>query len=182
MNGAQHGAGRDDSKGFGAYRPARPGVLGLRGLLAAAGLAGAVALLLATFTTVVQVAIGAATKATASDLAASGWDRHGPALLVLAVLALWLLTRALRRSRVAMAGLAATGLAVLVIAMVSDRPHVHDTGAIADLYAEATANPGAGYYLETLGGALLLVSGGSLLVLGTMPSPTPTAAPRGRPS
>ena len=61
-----------------------------------------------------------------------------------------------------------------------DRPHVHDTGSVGEVYTEATANPGTGYYLETLGGVLLLLSGGALLcsavrrpACGTR---TPTAA------
>jgi hypothetical protein len=65
-----------------------------------------------------------------------------------------------------MAGVAAAGIAALAIAMIWDRPHVHDTGSVGDLYAEAKAGPASGYYLETLGGALLLLSGGALLVLG----------------
>ncbi|HEV7750381.1 MAG TPA: hypothetical protein VGO71_02520, partial [Baekduia sp.] len=52
------------------------------------------------------------------------------------------------------------------IALLSDRPDVHASGSVGDVYAEATADAGAGYYLETLGGALLLASGGALLVLG----------------
>jgi hypothetical protein len=114
----------------------------------------------------------------AADTSQSGWDRHGPALVLLALLALFLLAAALRGARVAMAGLIAVGIAVLAIAWLSDRPHIHDTGSVGDVYAEAVADPGAGYYLETLGGALVLLSGGALLVLGRPLAPrTTTAAP-----
>jgi hypothetical protein len=75
-----------------------------------------------------------------------------------------------------MAGLLATGVVALAIAWHSDRPHVHDTGSVGDVYAEATADPGTGYYLETLGGALLLLAGGALLVLGRAPVSVPAPA------
>jgi hypothetical protein len=147
------------------FRSALPGLLPLRGALAATGLAGAVLLALATVTAVIRITVGTSAR-TSADVADSGWDRHGPALLVLALLALWLLAGALRGFTVAKAGLAVVGATALGIATVADRPHVHDPGAAGDVYAEATAGPGTGYYLETLGGALLLVSGGALLVLG----------------
>jgi hypothetical protein len=169
MNGAQHGADGDDSKGPLPDRPFRsalPSVLALRGALAAAGLAGAVLLAVATVTAVIRITVGTAAPTSATDLAGSGWDRHGPALLVLALLALWLLAGALRGFTAAKAGLVVAGVAALGIAMVADRPHVHDPGAVGDVYAAATAAPGTGYYLETLGGALLVLSGGALLALG----------------
>jgi hypothetical protein len=166
MNGALRGADSDDSKGFGAIRPPLPSVAALRGGLALLGVAGALSLLVATFTTVIRITVGTTTRASAAVGSDSGWDRHGPALIVLALLALWLLGLGLRGARVALAGLAVAGLAAMAISLLSDRPDVHATGSVGDVYAEATADPGAGYYLETLGGALLLVSGGGLLVLG----------------
>jgi hypothetical protein len=188
VSGAQHGTGRDDSKGFapgpsapeppperpagrpfGAYRSPLPTVLALRAGLALTGLAGALLLIIASFTTIIEITVGTTSRALDADTSQSGWDRHGPALILLALLALWLLALALRRSRVAMAGLLLTGVVALAIPWHWDRPHVHDTGSVGDVYAEATADPGAGYYLETLGGALLLLSGGALLVLGRMP-------------
>ncbi|MCW2985580.1 MAG: hypothetical protein JWR63_3150 [Conexibacter sp.] len=184
MNGAQHGAEGDDSKGTLPARPFRsgfPGVFALRGVLAATGLAGAVLLALATVTAVIRITVGTAARTSAADAAGSGWDRHGPALLVLMLLALWLLAGALRGSTVAKAGLAVVGAAALGIAIVADRPHIHDPGAAGDVYAEATARPGIGYYLETLGGALLLVSGGALLALGEGGAPRPAHNDDGRP-
>jgi hypothetical protein len=170
MSSAQRGTEGDDSKGFGPFRSSLPSVVALRGGLAAAGVAGAVGLLIATFTTVIQITVGTATKVADAQTTHSGWDRHGPALLLLALLAAWLLATALRGSRVAAAGLAAAGLAALAIAMASDRPHVHDAGSVGDVYAQASADPGAGYYLETLGGALLVFAGGGLLALGAGPA------------
>jgi hypothetical protein len=166
MSGTQHQTTRDDSKGFGAGRPGVPTVLTLRLVLTGAGLAGAVLLLAATFASVIDIKVGTTSRVVDADTAQSGWDRHGPALVLLALLALFLLGAALRGARVAMAGLAVVGVVVLAIAWLSDRPHVHDSGSVGDVYADAEADPGTGYYLETLGGALVLLSGGALLVLG----------------
>jgi hypothetical protein len=169
MSGAQHGAEGDDSKGFVPDRSRLPTVLTLRAGLAAAGLAGAVLLLVASFTSVIDITVGTTSKVLDGDTAQSGWDRHGPALVLLALLALFLLASALRGSRAAMAGLLMCGIVALAIPTIWDRPHLHDTGSVGDVYAEATADPGTGYYLETLGGALVLLSGGALLVLGRTP-------------
>jgi hypothetical protein len=138
-------------------------------VLAVAGLAGALLLIAATFTSIIEISVETATRGIDFDAAQSGWDRHGPALIVLALLALWLLAVALRGTRVAMTGLALTGVATLAIAVAWDRPHVDDTGSVGEVYTEATAQPGTGYYLETLGGVLLLLSGGAMLVFGQTP-------------
>jgi hypothetical protein len=175
VSGASRGNERDDSKGFAPGPFALPTVFALRSGLALAALGGALLLLIATFATIIQIKVGTSTKAAGADTSHSGWDRHGPALILLALLALWLVVLALRGSRAAMAGLAAAGVAALAIALIWDRPHVHDTGSVGDVYAEAQADPASGYYLETLGGALLLLAGGALLVLG------PVAPERERP-
>jgi hypothetical protein len=146
-----------------------PTVAALRAALAVAGLAGALLLVVATFSTIIEITVETTTRGIDFDAAQSGWDRHGPALIVLALLAIWLLAAALRGTRVAMTGLALTGVVALAIAVAWDRSHVHDTGSVGEVYTEATANPGTGYYLETLGGALLLLSGGGLLLFGQTP-------------
>jgi hypothetical protein len=141
-------------------------------VLAVLGLAGALLLLVASFTTIIEITVGTTSKVVDADTAQSGWDRHGPALVLLGLLGLFLLFAGLRGARIALTGLVVAGLAALAIAWAWDRPHVHDTGSVGDVYAEATADPGTGYYLETLGGALLLLAGGSLLVLApTAPRP-----------
>jgi hypothetical protein len=152
-------------------------------------LAGALLLLIATFTTIIEITVETTTRGIDFDAAQSGWDRHGPALIVLALLALWLLAAALRGTRVAMTGLALTGLVALAIAVHWDRTHVHDTGSVGEVYTEATAQPGTGYYLETLGGMLLLLSGTALLVFSPAPASVRGQAgryrrrpPGGRPS
>jgi hypothetical protein len=178
MSSALRGNGADDSKGFAPGPSAPRSVFALRSGLAIAGLAGALLLIAATFATIIQIRVGTSTKAVGTDTSHSGWDRHGPALIVLALLAVCLLVPALRGGRAAMAGLAAAGIAALAIAMVWDRPHVHDTGSVGDIYAEAHADPGPGYYLETLGGALALLSGGALLLLGPVGSAQRERPPR----
>jgi hypothetical protein len=175
MSGALHGAEGDDSKGFAPDRGRLPTVLTLRWVLMVVGLAGALLLVVASFTTVIQITVGTSSRVVDADTAQSGWDRHGPALVVLALLAVWLLAAGLRGSRTALAGLLVVGIVALAIPTLSDRDHVHDTGSVGDVYAEATADPGTGYYLETLGGALLLLSGGALLVLGRTPVSTPAS-------
>jgi hypothetical protein len=179
MSGALHGAEGDDSKGPNAARAPSGVVLTVRLVLAVLGLAGAVLLVVASFATVIEITVGTSSKIVAADTAQSGWDRHGPALILLGLLALWLLALGLRGSRTALVGLMLAGVASLAIAWAWDRPHVHDTGSVGDVYADATADPGTGYYLETLGGALLLLTGGSLLAFGRTPapvSPTPSSA------
>ncbi|QEC50302.1 hypothetical protein FSW04_23770 [Baekduia soli] len=174
MSSAERGNEPDDSKGGVVDRRpgARPaGATPQRLLPAVAGLAGALCLVAATPATVIAIRVGTPGRTTGT----SGWERHGPALLLLGLLGLWLLALGLRGARAAMAGLAAAGVAALAIAIAWDRPHLHDTGAVGDLYATATAGPGAGYYLETLGGALLLAAGGALLIAAG--AGTTTAAP-----
>jgi hypothetical protein len=175
VSGALRGAEGDDSKGFVADSSRLPTVLTVRLVLAVTALAGAVLLVVASFTSVIDITVGTTSKVLDADTAQSGWDRHGPALLLLALLAVFLLLSALRGSRVAMAGLLVCGVVALAIPTIWDRPHVHDSGSVGDVYADAAADPGTGYYLETLGGALVLLSGGALLVLGRTPVTVPAA-------
>ena len=164
----RRGTGGDDSKGFRALRrripalrrPPLPSVVALRGAFAAAGLAGAAALVIATFATIIEIEV-----LTVPHSSASGWDRHGPALILLALFAVVMLAGALRGSRPAMAAVAAAGVCALLIALAWDLPDLHDVGAVSEVYSDAHAGPKAGYYLETAGGALLLLSGGGLLLL-----------------
>lgn len=151
----------------------------LRALLGACGVAGAMLLALATNSTIINVTIGT-TGETASglDTALSGADRHGPALIIIGVFALIMLAGGLRGARPAMLAIAAGGVVVLAIAIVSDARSIDDIGAIRQLYTGAMAGAGSGFYYETLGGALLLICGGGLLVLA---GGEPVAAPSKRP-
>ena len=87
---------------------------------------------------------------------------------------------ALRGARPAMAALAALGLVALLIALVGDVPDLNETGFIGEVYEDAAAGPKAGFYLETLGAVLLLVSGGLMLALPAASAPAPRARGRER--
>jgi hypothetical protein len=128
--------------------------------------AGLICLLLATFTTVIQITVGTTSKVPGHDTHLSGWDRHGPALVLIALLATIMLVGGLRGARPAMAALAVLGLAALLIAVVGDVPDLDQTGFIGEAYEGASAGPRAGFYLETVGAILLLVAGGIMLVVG----------------
>lgn len=150
--------------------------IALRAALALAGLAGAALLVAATFTTIIEIKV-LTTQDVAADVDATltGRDRHGVALIVIAAFALLMLAGALRGARPAMLALAALGIAALAITVGADAPDLDDTGLIGELYSEASAGPGIGFYLETLGAALLLVSGGGLMVLSSGPPEEPAA-------
>jgi hypothetical protein len=157
-----------------------------RAAAAAAALTGAGVLVAATFTTVVRITVGTTTRLSSADTELTGWDRHGPALLVIAALAAVMALGALRGARPAMAALAVCGLATLAIALGADAPHLGDTGVVGELYTDATAGPHLGFWLELAGGALLAVAGAApLLLRGTRARakrPTPTGPAESTPS
>ena len=66
--------------------PSLPSAKALRFALLAAAAAGVICLLLATFATVIEITVGTTTKVPDHDTHLSGWDRHGPALLIIAAL------------------------------------------------------------------------------------------------
>ena len=144
--------------------------MGLAGL----GLAGAACLAGASFATVVRLAVPASPGGgPGAEAASSGLDRHGPALLLVAAFAALLLVPAVRGARPAMAALVAAGLLALGIAVADDVPALDESGPLTVLGEEAQASAGPGFYLETLGGVLLVLSGGGLLLLGAPDARTP---------
>jgi hypothetical protein len=147
-----------------SLRPATTSVRPLRIGLCAAASAGVVCLVLATFTTVIEIKVGTTTRLPGRDTHLSGWDRHGPALLIVAAFGAAMVAGALRGARPAAIALAVLGLVALGIAVIGDVPDLNETGFIGEVYEDAAAGPSAGFYLETLGGALLL-AGGALLAL-----------------
>lgn len=152
-----------------------PSVGILRLALTVAGAAGAFLLVVSTFATVIEIKV-LTTSSLASDFDTNvtGGDRHGVAMVVLALFAGVMLAGAvLRAARPAMAAVAAAGIMALAIAIASDAQHIHDTGQVGQLYEDATADAGNGFFYETLGGALLLISGGGLLLLAGAGEPAP---------
>jgi hypothetical protein len=146
---------------------------GLAGLAAA----GAALLAAATFLAVIEIAVGGTSNLAArADTRLTGWERHGPALLLLGAFAAALAVGAARGARPAMAALVACGLAALVLVLVADLPDLDETGLIGALYADAEANPGPGWYAETAGALLLVLAGGGLLLAGMRGRGTPGPA------
>jgi hypothetical protein len=136
----------------------------------------------ATFSTVAKVDVAGGSCAVINDtnpaLAArcnlSGYERHGPALALLGVLSVAMgLAAAVGASRAAAVGLAAAGATTLTLALASDLPKTHESGAIGQTFAGAKGAPGPGLYLEIAGGALALATAAT-----AMARPVPTAPRR----
>jgi hypothetical protein len=143
----------------------------LRAGLFVLAVAGAIVLLASVPATVLEISVAGSTRvASGTDLSHSGWERHGPALVLLALLALGLCVAAWRGSRPAAAGIAVCGLAALLIVLIGDLPDLDRTGFVGEVYTDADAGAGAGWYLETAGSVLLLLGGVLLAVLGASPS------------
>ena len=134
--------------------------------LVGAAILAAVLLVLSTFLTLFEITTGEAPLRTYSGL-----DHHSVAMLLLGVAVVPMALGTLRGARPAMAALAALGAVVLLVAFTVDLPAALDEGVLAVTYEGASASPGAGFYVETLAGALLLVVGGLLLM-------QPRAVPR----
>ncbi len=150
-----------------------------RAALSALGLAGAVLCVVATFSAVIRVEVLTVEKASYS-----GYDRHSVALLLIGAFAALMAYGALRGARPAMAALAACGLAVLLIALLGDLPHLDDAGVWpeSDAFEDASARAGAGWYLETAAGVLLLASGVLTLLVRERAVRPARAVRRSRPS
>jgi hypothetical protein len=172
----------DYSRGMAPSLPSLPSANALRSALLAAAAAGVICLLLATFATVIEIKVGTTTKVPDHDTHLSGWNRHGPALVIIALFAAAMIVGALRGARPAMAALAVLGLVALLIALVGDVPDLDETGFIGQVYEDAAAGAKGGFYLETLGAVLLLVSGGLMLALPAAGAPAPRARERERPA
>jgi hypothetical protein len=132
---------------------------------------GAALLIVAEFTTLFTVhstAVAAAIKTVQTG------SHHGYALIPVAVLAAVLSGIARRTgSRPALLGIGAMGVVALVIALLGDLPDAQAKGlvTIGGHLARASATPSVGFYLESLGGVvLLIVAAGGLLL-----DPSPVA-------
>ncbi len=157
-----------------ASRPA-PSISGaLRLGFVALGAIGALCLLASTFATIIRIQVGTTSKVPNFDTHLSGWDRHGPALALLALFALAMAVGALRGARPAAFALAVVGVASLLLIVITDVPDLNRVGFIGQLYEDAVAGPRVGFYLETAGAALLLAAGGLLLFTDTPERPAET--------
>jgi uncharacterized membrane protein len=151
----------DYSRGFSALSGPVGALTPLRVLLAIAGLAGAILLVIATFATVIHITVVTVTKAHYS-----GWHFTGPGLVLIGLFALPLLAGALRGSRPAAIALACLGAVALILVLALVQPKIHDTGVYGQDYDQAAAGASFGYYAETAGAVLVLLAGVGLVVLG----------------
>jgi hypothetical protein len=136
------------------------------GLLAAA-VAGAALLLAAEFSSIISVKVGVGGCPAGQPCPTStGYKRHLFALGLVAIAALPLAWGAVAgASRPAMLALAGLGAVAMLLIVLRDVPHIHDTGVIGQRYEDARARAETGFYLETAGAVLLLLSGGALALL-----------------
>ena len=160
------------SEPTGDYSTWSPASLGLL----AAGLLGAILLIAADFSTLVEIKVITVVKESLS-----GHEQHSWAMALLGLVALPMAYGAARRrARPAMFGLIVLGVAALAIALFGDLPDTRSTGVIGERYEEAAAQAGTGFFLETAGAVLLIVAGvGGLMLLS--PSRPPTPAPERTP-
>jgi hypothetical protein len=146
--------------------------------LAALGATGAALLIATTFLVVIEIVVGGTSRLAEADTRLTGWERHGPALLVLGAFGAVLVVGAARGARPATAALGVCGLAALGLALAGDLPDLDETGLIGALYSEADASPGPGWYTEIAGSVLLVVAACGLLLTGARGGRRPGAARR----
>lgn len=151
--------------------------------LAAAGLAvaaalGIAALLVSDFLTLFEVR---SITAVVPGGRVSGGQNHAYAMLIIGLVAAPMAYGALRGgSRPAMVALAVLAAVAVGIALIKDLPVASGPSTLkqAQAYQSTVATPQLGFYVETLGAALLLIAGGGTLMMwGGAPSP-PRQDPR----
>ena len=172
----QRRTSQDNSRGMRPPNRATGPSRGVRLGLGLAGVAGVAALAGATVSVVIRITVGTTTRLANLDTELTGWERHGPALLVIGAVALVMLPGAVRGARPAMVAVFACGLAALVVALGLDLPRLDDTGQVGRLYTDAAAGPEVGDALEVIGGVLLALAGAALLFVDRQPHQRPLGA------
>ena len=138
-------------------------------LLAAAG---CVLLIVAEFSTLYEIRVITVVKE-----ATNGGEHHGFALLVIGVAAAFMAYGAiLGGARPAQFGLLALAIAALLVVLLIDYPDVNDEGFIGEAFERAKAEPKTGFYFESLGAVLLLISAVATLLLSTGERPARDSA------
>ena len=132
----------------------------------ALGGAGGALLVVSDFLTLYHVDV---LTARCSDLASpnlrdacstTGGGHHGYGLAIIGALVLVMTWgAAIGSSRPAGAALLVLGGAALLIVFAVDAPDIHRTGIVGEQFANAEANPIAGYWLEIVGAGLALGAG-----------------------
>ena len=119
-------------------------------------------LVIAEFSTLYEIKVITVVKETET-----AGEHHGYALAILsaaAVLMAWGAT--VGGSRAAAVGMLVLAIAVLVVVFAVDYPDVDEEGFIGVAFEQAKASPQAGFYLESLGAVVLLLSAAAALLLG----------------
>jgi len=157
----------------GRRRAARTAVDGLALAVTGAGIMAAVLMVLADFLPIVSVDVASGSCEVINDTnpeladgcEQSGFERHGPALVLLAlVVATMAWGAGVGGSRPAAAALLAVGLVVLAIGLLIDLPVTDDTGAIGPRFEGARAQAEIGFTLELAAGVLAAVAGAARLL------------------
>jgi hypothetical protein len=91
--------------------------------------------------------------------------QHRHALLIVGIAAAVMALGAAISIRAAIVAELLLGIAALVIILRHDPHDVHSAGVIGQAFADATASPRDGYYLETIGAVLLVAASGLHLLL-----------------
>ena len=138
-------------------------------VIAALGLLSALLLIVAEFTTLYSVNVAGRYVVAIRTVTAGAHNSY--ALLPIAVLAGLLTVAAYRTgSRAPMVAIVILGLVAILIAVVGDLPDTHAHG-VTQHNQVASNSAGLGLYLETLGGVLLLLTGGlGLAAFGSGPA------------
>jgi hypothetical protein len=156
--------------------PSGPGSRLLTSAILAGGLLGAVLLLVAEFTTLYTVRASTGGFLIKS---VSGGSNHSYALIPVALLAALLAYAVFRAgSRPALLAIGVLAIVVLLISLVGDLPDAHFNGRLVGSPTThltlTNSRPSAGFYMETLGALVLLITCVSgFLMLGAPPRPAP---------
>ena len=172
-DGSRSRAGR--RAGFrSAIGRAGPGLLAVT----AAGLAAAVLMVVAEFSTIASVDVASGSCAVINDsnpsladrCELSGFERHGGALILLGlVTAAMALGAGIGRSRPAAGALILIGLVVIGITLFFDVPEADETGAIGRNFEGAKGSAATGLYIEAVAG-LLAIGAGALRLMQREPA------------
>lgn len=175
MNATPPEASTEYSRGSEASSGAQPASGGglLASLVLAGGALGGLLLLVAEFATLFEVR---RPTNTAVVRTVSSGSHHTYALVPIALLVGFLAFGVWRvHSRPALLGIGLLSVVALLISLLGDLPDAHSTGLLrnaAGQFVPVDSSPGAGFYLESLGGAALLITsvGGFLLARPPPPS------------
>ncbi len=132
-----------------------------RTAFAALALVGAGLLVVADFSTLYEVEVGSLNTVLRT---VPGHENHAYALVVVGVAAAIMSVGAWRGARPAAGALVVLGAVALGVALGLDLPDTSGSGKLSEsvTFEDAQASAGVGFYLELLGGVVLVAAGGVL--------------------